>query len=350
MIDFSKLIKVGLHFGHQTSRWSPKMAPYIWGHRNGVHLIDVSKIAFNLEKAARFLEETAAKGETILWVGTKKSASKAISEFAQKMDMPYVEHRWVGGTITNFYQVKKAVTKFLHYEDIVAKAEESVYTKKEISLFMKTADRLKNIVGGLKNLTLPIGAVVVVDVKKEATAVLEAVAAGVPVVGLVDTNSDPKGVDYVIPGNDDSEKGISFILEHLSAAVLKGLEKKVIKEAEEAAEKVASAAARKAAKKAITPVKKSGTATKAPVKKAAPKKSAEKKEAAPKKAVEKKEVKAAPKKAEAKKAAPKVEAKKEAAPKKAAEKKEAKAPAKKAAPKKAATAKAEAPKKAADKK
>jgi small subunit ribosomal protein S2 len=269
MIDFSKLIKVGLHFGHQTSRWSPKMAPYIWGHRNGVHLIDVSKIAFNLEKAARFLEETAAKGETILWVGTKKSASKAIAQFAQKMDMPYVEHRWVGGTITNFYQVKKAVTKFLHYEDIVAKAEESVYTKKEISLFTKTADRLKNIVGGLKNLTLPIGAVVIIDVKKETTAVLEAVAAGVPVVALVDTNSDPKGVDFVIPGNDDSEKGIAFILEYLSDAVLKGVERKVIQDSEAASERIASEAAKKAAKKAIVPVKKPETATKAPVKKAA---------------------------------------------------------------------------------
>lgn len=345
MIDFSKLIKVGLHFGHQTSRWSPKMAPYIWGHRNGVHLIDVSKIAFNLEKAARFLEETAAKGETILWVGTKKSASKAISEFAQKMDMPYVEHRWVGGTITNFYQVKKAVTKFLHYEDIVAKAEDNMYTKKEISLFEKTADRLKNIVGGLKNLTLPIGAVVVIDVKKEATAVLEAVAAGVPVVGLVDTNSNPKGVDFVIPGNDDSEKGINFVLEYLSAAVQKGLEKKVIQDAEAAAEKVASAAARKAAKKAVIPVKKSGTATKAsaPAKKAPVKATADKKvEDKPK--AKAKEVKDAP--------SAKVTADKKAeAPKKAPAKATAdkKVEAKEAKPATSTSAKAAAPKKVATK-
>jgi small subunit ribosomal protein S2 len=264
MVDFSQLIKVGLHFGHQTSRWSPKMAPYIWGHRNGVHLIDVSKIAYNLEKSARFLEEVAARGESILWVGTKKSASKAVSEFAQKMDMPYVEHRWVGGTITNFYQVKKAVTKFLHFEDIVAKAEESQYTKKEISLFQKTGDRLKNIVGGLKTLTLPIGAIVIIDVKKEATAVLEARSAGVPIVGLVDTNSDPIGIDYVIPGNDDSEKGIRFVLDYLSAAVQRGVEKKVIQDSEEAAERVASEAAKRAAKAAVkkTPVAEKETAKK----------------------------------------------------------------------------------------
>ena len=258
MVDFSQLIKVGLHFGHQTSRWSPKMAPYIWGHRNGVHLIDVSKIAYNLEKSARFLEEVAARGESILWVGTKKSASKAVSEFSQKMDMPYVEHRWVGGTITNFYQVKKAVTKFLHYEDIIAKAEGTLYTKKEISLFQKTSDRLKNIVGGLKTLTLPIGAIVIIDVKKEATAVLEARSAGVPIVGLVDTNSDPIGIDYVIPGNDDSEKGIRFVLDYLSAAVQRGVEKKVIQDSEEAAERVASEAAKRAAKAAVkkTPTEK----------------------------------------------------------------------------------------------
>ena len=314
MVEFSKLIKAGLHFGHQTSRWSPSMAPYIWGHRNGVHLIDVSKIAFNLDKAAKFLEETAAKGETILWVGTKKSASKAIAEFAQKLDMPYVEHRWVGGTITNFYQVKKAVTKFLHYEDIIAKSEDSMYTKKEISHFQKTSDRLQNIVGGLKNLTLPIGAIVVIDVKKEATAVAEARSAGVPIVGLVDSNSSPIGIDYVIPGNDDSEKGVRFILEELTKSVAKGVEKKVVKDAEEAAEAVASDAAKKAAKKAAP--------KKAPVKKAAAKTT---------------EKKAAPKKAEAKPAAKKAPAKK-------VEAKEEKAAEKKAAPKKAAAKKEEAKK------
>lgn len=338
MVDFSQLIKVGLHFGHQTSRWSPSMAPYIWGHRNGVHLIDVSKIAFNLDKAARFLEGIAAKGETILWVGTKKSASKAIAEFAQKLDMPYVEHRWVGGTITNFYQVKKAVTKFLHYEDIVAKAEDSMYTKKEISLFVKTSDRLKNIVGGLKNLTLPIGAIVVIDVKKEATAVAEARSAGVPVVGLVDSNSSPIGIDYVIPGNDDSEKGIRFVLDHLASAAQRGLEAKVVKDAEEAAAQVASDAAKKAAKKADAkpaakkaPAKKASASAKAPADKA-PKK-AEAKPAAKKEA-----------KAEEKPAAKKATAKKEAAPKKEAKAEE------KPAPKKAAAKKEDAPAKTAAKK
>ncbi len=226
MIEFRDLIQAGLHFGHQKSRWCPKMAPYIWGHRNGVHLIDVSKIAFNLEKAATFLESVAAKGETILWVGTKKSAKTMVESIGQNLNMPYVNHRWLGGTITNFYQVKKAVTKYLHLEDVIKKADESAYTKKECVMFQKDADRLKRTVGGLIELKMPIGAIVLIDVRKEATALLEAVAAGVPVVALVDSNADPMGVDFVIPGNDDSPKAIKFVLDYLAAGAARGLDKK----------------------------------------------------------------------------------------------------------------------------
>lgn len=245
MIEFRDLIQAGLHFGHQKSRWCPKMAPYIWGHRNGVHLIDVSKIAFNLEKAASFLESVAAKGETILWVGTKKSAKTMVESIGQNLNMPYVSHRWLGGTITNFYQVKKAVTKYLHLEDVIKKADESTYTKKECVTFQKAADRLKRTVGGLIDLKMPIGAIVLIDVKKEATALQEAVSAGVPVVALVDSNADPMGVDFVIPGNDDSPKAIKFVLDYLAAGAARGLDKKNLQDEAEAIAQASDLAAKR---------------------------------------------------------------------------------------------------------
>ncbi len=266
MIEFRDLIQAGLHFGHQKSRWCPKMAPYIWGHRNGVHLIDVSKIAYNLEKAANFLESVAARGETILWVGTKKSAKTMIESLGQNLNMPYVNHRWLGGTITNFYQVKKAVTKFLHLEDMIKKADESLYTKKECVTFQKAADRLKRTVGGLIDLKMPIGAIVLIDVKKEYTALQEAVSAGVPVVALVDSNADPAGVDFVIPGNDDSPKAIKFVLDYLAASAARGLDKKNLQDEAEAIAAASDAASKKAhakngkqqvaAKKPVNPLEK----------------------------------------------------------------------------------------------
>lgn len=246
MVDFRDLIQAGLHFGHQKSRWCPKMAPYIWGHRNGVHLIDVSKIAFNLEKSSKFLEEVAARGETILWVGTKKSAKTMIESIGQNLNMPYVSHRWLGGTITNFYQVKKAVTKFLHLEDVIKKSEDSTYTKKEFVTFQKAADRLKKTVGGLIDLKMPIGAIVLIDVKKEHTALQEAISAGVPVVALVDSNANPDGVDFVIPGNDDSPKAIKLVLDYLAAGAARGLDKKNLHDEAQAIAQASDLAAKKA--------------------------------------------------------------------------------------------------------
>jgi small subunit ribosomal protein S2 len=258
MIEFRELIQAGLHFGHQKSRWCPKMAPYIWGHRNGVHLIDVSKIAFGLEQASKFLEEVAARGETILWVGTKKSAKTMIESLGTNLNMPYVNHRWVGGTITNFYQVKKAVTKYLHLQDILKKADDSVYTKKELVTFQKLADRLKKTVGGLIELKMPIGAIVLIDVKKEATALEESVAGGIPVVALVDSNANPVGVDYVIPGNDDSPKAIKLVLDYLAAAAARGVDKKALQQEAEALAQAAENAQKKAhAKQAKSSSKKS---------------------------------------------------------------------------------------------
>ena len=220
---FGELVKAGVHFGHQKSRWCPKMEQYIWGYKNKVHLIDVSKTAFQLDKSEKFLESIAAEGKTVLWVGTKKAASKTIQEIAVKLNQPYVNHRWLGGTLLNFSQVKKSLTRLLHYEDILAKSESNpFYTKKELNLYRKTADKLEKTVGGIRKLALPVGAVVVVDVSKEQSAVKEAVLMGVPVVGIVDTNSDPSLVDYVIPANDDSVQSVGLILNYLADAVVRG--------------------------------------------------------------------------------------------------------------------------------
>lgn len=223
MIDYRKLIAAGAHFGHQKSRWSPKMAPYIWGYKNGVHLIDVSKTANQLEKAAQFLENIAAQGKSILWVGTKKPAQQIIATTANGLKMPYVNHRWIGGTLSNYSQVKKSVTKLLHYEDILARSEKFPhYNKKELNTLQKALERLKKNVGGIKGLAWPVGALVLIDVRKENSALREAASMGVPVVALVDTNNDPSMVDFVIPGNDDAPRAIKVIVDYLGEAAGRG--------------------------------------------------------------------------------------------------------------------------------
>lgn len=244
MINFRDLVAAGLHYGHQASRWNPAMEPYIWGEKNQVHLIDVSKTAFQLEKAAKFLESVAAQGKPILWIGTKKAAQNTVKARAIGLNNPFVTHRWIGGTLTNFPQVKKSVTKLLHYEDILEKSEQYPYTKKELNTLQKISRRLEANVGGIRNLQWPVAAVVIVDIKKEHAAMLEAATSGVPIVALVDTNVDPALIDYVIPGNDDAPKAIKLIVDYLADAAERGYE--VAKK--EAAAKKAEAKAQKDAK------------------------------------------------------------------------------------------------------
>ncbi len=223
MIDFKKLVKAGVHFGHQTSRWCPKMKPYIWGHKNKVHLIDVSQTAFQLEKAAQFLESIAVEGKQILWVGTKKAAQETVKKIAKSLKHPYVVHRWIGGTLSNPTEIKKARTKLLHHEDVLVKSEKfHYYTKKELNVFQKIVNRLDKNIGGIRNLIWPIGAIVLVDVTKELSALREAVAIGIPVIALVDTNGDPSLVDFVIPSNDDAPQAIGLLIDYLAQAVQRG--------------------------------------------------------------------------------------------------------------------------------
>lgn len=292
MIDFRALVKAGVHFGHQSSRWCPRMAPYIWGQKNSVHLINVAKTAHQLEKAAKFLEAVVGEGKTVMWVGTKKPAQNIMKEAAGSVSMPYVTHRWIGGTLTNNSQVKKSVTKYLHLKDVISKTDRGHYTKKEFNVFRKSVERLEKNIGGIVKLNWPVGALVVVDVRKEASAIKEAVCMNIPVIALVDTNSDPLGIDHVIPANDDSPKSIKILVDYLAEAAQRGVEVAKAKKAEEEAEaellREKKKEERKAAAAKKAEAKASSDKKEAAPKKVAPKKAVEKKEEAPKKAAPKK--------------------------------------------------------------
>ncbi len=325
MVDIKELLKAGIHFGHRTSRWSPKMKPYIWGAKNKIHLLDISKTAFFLDRATKFLTQVAGKGGSVLWVGTKRAARIAIEATANKLDHPYVIHRWIGGTLSNFSQVKKAMTRLLHLRDIIAKAEKdgSHYTKKELSMLTKELARLEKNVGGILNLSYPPAAVVVVDALKERAGVHEALRLGIPVVAMVDTNTDPSNINFVIPSNDDAPRSIECILGHLSAAVESGnkeFAKRKEAEKEAAAAKKTEADAK--AKEATKPVEakaieKKAAAPKAEAKPAASAKAPAVAQAKADTTSDKAEKKAAPK-AEAEPAAKKTEPVKKAAPAKEA--------------------------------
>jgi small subunit ribosomal protein S2 len=220
MIDLKELLKAGVHFGHKSSRWSPKMRPFIWGSKNKTHLINVAKTAFLLEKASSYLKNSAAEGKTFLWVGTKKPAQDIIRKSATSINMPFVVHRWIGGTLTNFDQVKKAITRYLHLKDVLKKTPS--YLKKELSMIQKEIVRLEKNIGGIVDLTFPPAAIILVDAKKETSAIREANHSGIPVIAMVDTNTDPSGVTFVIPSNDDSPKSIDCVLAYIAAQIHDG--------------------------------------------------------------------------------------------------------------------------------
>jgi small subunit ribosomal protein S2 len=345
MIDLKKLVEAGVHFGHHSSKWHPKMKPYIWGTRNKVHLINVAKTAFLMERAEKFLETAAAEGKQILWVGTKKTAQPLIRAIAAKLNQPYVSHRWIGGTLSNFEQVKKAITRLLHFRDILEKGTTRA-TKKEQSVMAKEVERLEKNIGGITKMNGLPAAIIVVDGKKEHAVIREAANVGIPVIGLIDTNTDPSGVSYLIPSNDDSPKAIEVIFDYLSEGVARGM----ATAATAAAIAAEKAAAEKAARKKLADDKKAADDQRAAEQRAAAKKDAAEKaaKAAPVKKEAPKVEAAAPVAvvtaeaavAPAAEKAPKAVEKKTAAPKAvaktAAEKKEAKPAAAKAKPKKEA--------------
>lgn len=267
-IDLQGMLKAGMHFGHKTSRWSPKMRPFIWGAKNKIHLIDISKTALLLERTGMVLKELASQGGQFLFVGTKKPAQALIKDISTSLSMPYVINRWVGGTLSNFDQVKKAITRLLHLRDVMKKPS-ALYKKKELAMIQKDIARLEKNIGGILELEYPPAALIVVDAKKEHSAVKEASRLGIPVIAMVDTNTDPDGITLVIPSNDDSPKAIAFVLEYLQKHIKEGIE--LFADKKKAEMEARRAAAEEAAKAKRVPTPPATAKPAAPVKAAAPK-------------------------------------------------------------------------------
>jgi small subunit ribosomal protein S2 len=199
-----EMLKAGVHFGHRTSRWHPKMKPFIFGVRGGVHIIDVEQTQKMLERALEFVQNTTATGGVVLFIGTKNQLTSTVERYAQEASMPYVNNRWLGGTFTNFSEIQKLIKQFLDLKDKRDKGELKKYTKLEQLQFDRKIEELDEKIGGISSLKKLPDAMFVFDVRHEKTAILEAKKMGIKVVGICDTNVNPKGIDYIIPANDDS--------------------------------------------------------------------------------------------------------------------------------------------------
>ena len=222
-VDMKALFEAGVHFGHKTSRWHPKMAPYIHSKRQDSHIIDLAKTVEALEKALPELAKIAASGKKVLFVGTKKQAKDVVRQAAESINQPYVVERWIGGMLTNGATIAQQIKKLKNLEKRMASGDlEKRYNKLEVQRFQEEIDNLNFKYGGIKNLMGKPGAVVVVDALTDANAVCEAEALGVPVFAVVDTNVNPTGINYVIPGNDDAIKSIQQLLDYFTAAVAEG--------------------------------------------------------------------------------------------------------------------------------
>lgn len=226
-VDIKQLLESGVHFGHKTSRWHPKMAPYIHSKRQDSHIIDLTKTAAALDIALPFLTSVAASGKQVLFVGTKKQAKDAVKAVAEKTGQLYVTERWIGGMLTNVNTVSQQIKKLKDLERRMESGDlEKRYSKLEVQRFGEEIEELNIKYGGIKDMNGRPGAVVVLDVLVDHNAVKEANVLGIPVVGVVDTNADPSAIDYVVPGNDDAIKGLQLLLDYFGAAVEEGKTKK----------------------------------------------------------------------------------------------------------------------------
>ena len=222
MPELQELLKCGVHFGHQSSRWHPKMEPYIYGVRNGIHIIDLEKTVRHMERALSFAKSIAARGGVILFVGTKEQAQEIVKKYAEDCGMPYVNQRWLGGLLTNFPVVLKLIKK---YNDLKMKQQTgklAKYTKKEQVYFDKQIVKMDNNIGGIAKLDKLPDAIFILDLKKEKTSFLEAVARNVPIIAVCDTNVNPADVGYPIPANDDATKSIDILFRLMSEAIKEG--------------------------------------------------------------------------------------------------------------------------------
>jgi len=214
------LLESGVHFGHQTKRWNPKMARYIFSQRNGIHIIDLQKTSTCIVEAYDAVRNIVKDGKTILFVGTKKQAQLVIEEEAKRCNMPYINNRWLGGMLTNFTTIKKSIATLKKIEKMESDGTFESLTKKEVSLLTKQKSKLEKNLGGIKDMKELPGAVFIIDTKKEAIAVTEAKKLGIPVVAVVDTNCDPTDITFPIPGNDDAIRAISLFVEIIANAVV----------------------------------------------------------------------------------------------------------------------------------
>ena len=222
VVAMKQLLEAGVHFGHQTRRWDPKMAEYIFQARNGIHIIDLQKTSKKLDEAYSFMREQAEEGKTFLFVGTKKQAQECMKEAAEKSGMYYVNQRWLGGMLTNFGTIRKRVERLNELERMGEDGTFDVLPKKEVILLKKEMEKLEKNLGGIKDMTEIPGVMFVVDPKKERIAILEAKKLGIPVVGLIDTNCNPEDLDYVIPGNDDAIRAVKLISDAMANAIIEG--------------------------------------------------------------------------------------------------------------------------------
>ncbi len=219
-----QLLEAGMHFGHQTRRWNPKMRPYIFTERNGIHIIDLRQTLEQVEKSYALVRDAVADGGTVLFVGTKKQAQGAVEEAATKAGMPYVNHRWLGGMLTNFQTIHKRILYMLELEQMESSGEMESLPKKERLRLRRELEKLHTVLGGVRDMKRPPDAVFVIDVITEHIAVAEAKRLGIPLIAIVDTNCDPDSVDIVIPGNDDAIRTILLISDVIAEAAKEGLE------------------------------------------------------------------------------------------------------------------------------
>ena len=239
VVSMKQLLEAGVHFGHQTRRWNPKMAEYIFTERNGIYIIDLQKTVKKIEEAYLFIRDIAAEGGNVLFVGTKKQAQDAIKEEALRSEMYYVNVRWLGGMLTNFKTIKKSIQKLHNLNKMAEDGTFDLLPKKEVAALQKEMADLEKNLGGIKDMKGLPSAIFIVDPKKEKNAVDEARKLGIPIVAIVDTNCDPDEVDYVIPGNDDAIRAIKLIAATLADAIIEGKQGEQLTDSSEVAEEAA---------------------------------------------------------------------------------------------------------------
>ena len=238
VVAMKQLLEAGVHFGHQTRRWDPKMAEYIFQARNGIHIIDLQKTSKKLDEAYAFMKEQAEEGKTVLFVGTKKQAQECVKEAAEKSGMFYVNQRWLGGMLTNFETIRARVDRLKELETMQEDGTFDVLPKKEVIILKKEMEKLEKNLGGIKGMEELPGVLFIVDPKKERIGILEARKLNIPVVGLIDTNCNPEDVDYAIPGNDDAIRAVKLITDVMANAIIEGRQGESLEMVEEQEEVV----------------------------------------------------------------------------------------------------------------